>query len=249
MAKRTLLPGYKSLGKKHGERVLEIATGRELSARNYRENIARAGQEIKRNEDLAAFNKLAEPTEAFARPAPGRKSAVKAPTEVKQALAKVLEENAQIKAANKAESKLSKTVAKKQASAKRIRAVKFTDASLKAGRRVKQYAVQDFEGLEAMIEQGQKSRNVLGYTWGIVGIDSRNPSRLLTPTISGATAWDIADIPDEDEVQEQIDDFVAEHSYFIYLHMWIKIIWKSDYAETKARKAGIQNKQYIRKEK
>lgn len=248
MAKQTLLPGFKGLGKKQGERVLEIATGKTMSRRAYVEKIKRANDVIKKNEELAAFNKLAEPNEAYARPAKGRKSALKAPFEIKQTLAKALKENEEIKAANKAAARLEKITAKKQTSAKRIKSVKFTDASLKAGRRIKQYPVQDFAGLEAMIEQGQKSRNVLGYTWGIVGIDSRNPLRILTPTLSGSTAYDIADVPDEDEVNELVEDFIAEHSYFVYLHMWIKIIWKSDYAETKARKAGIQNKQYIRKD-
>lgn len=249
MAKQTLLPGYKGLGKKQGERVLEIATGKTMSRRDYVQNIKRAGELIRKNEDLAAFNKLAEPNEAYARPAPGRKSAVKATTETKQALAKALKENEEIRSANKVESKLAKTVARKQTSAKKIRPVKFTDASLKAGHRVKQYAVQDYDGLAAMVEQGQKSRNVLGYTWGIVGVDTRNPSRLLTPTLSGGTAYDIDDVPDEDDVNELVEDFIAEHAYFFYIHMWIKIIWKSDYAENKAKKAGIQNKQYIRKEK
>ena len=239
-----LLPGFKGLGGT-SKRVQNVSTGEIMSRRQYAEKIKR---ENVTNETLAKQHQIENAAESYARPTKGRKSIVKASVTVKKSRATKITKIKEVEKLNNKEAKVSKTIAVKQKAASKIKVVKFTDASLRAGRRVKQYPVQDYDGLVAMIEQGQKSKNVLGYVWGITGVDTRDPTHLLTPTISGSTPWDILDIPDEDTVSEDIDNFVQEHSYFFYIAMWIKIIWKSDYAETKAKKAGFKNKQYRNKD-
>lgn len=236
--KSNALPGWKALGGT-SRKYQNLATGEIIGRRVYDEKVlGRISYEAKAKKNLAE-----NPVEALARPAKGRKSIKKESPEVKAARKALIEEKKEIEKANKHAAKLSRIVTQKQK--KQHGAHKINRGTLKAGHTVKRFAVSDYEAFAETLENAQNSGLVFGYSWGILGVDERNPSKVLTPTLSGSTLLDVFEIPDEGEYHETIEDYLSEVSYLIYIHTWIKLAFKSDYARTKAEKAGIKPKDYI----
>lgn len=236
--KSNALPGWKALGGT-SRKYQNLVTGEVIGRRAYDEKVAGKLSYEKKAAESKAKNAL----EFYARPAKGRTSIKKEAPEVKEARAAIKKEKEEIEKANKKAAQLSRAVSRKQK--KHHGAHRINRGTLKAGHTVKRFAVSDYEAFAETLENAQKSGLVFGYSWGILGVDERNPAKILTPTLSGSTLLDIADIPDEEDYQATIEDYIEEVSYIIYIHTWIKLAFKTEYAKQKANAAGIKPREYI----
>jgi hypothetical protein len=235
-----LLPGYKGLGGT-AKRVQNIATGEILSRRQYAEKVKR--QNIT-NETFAKIHKEINPLEAYARPAKGRKSLIKAKPKVKAARATKIKKKIEIAKLNKVESSFDKKI--KALRKKQHHIPKVTGRLLKAGHYGRRFSINDYDDLVSIIKDAQKSKIVFAYSWGIYGMDTRPPHSVLTPTLSDMMT-DINQIINEDEYDQIIEDFLDNHLYLDFIHPWIFLAFNKPYGDKKAAAAGLKKKQYIGK--
>ena len=236
-----LLPGFIGLGGK-SKRVQNVATGEVLSRRVYAEKIKRGG--LITNEQLAQVNKSQDLIASISRPAKGRRSIQKLGPEFKKTVAQARIEAATGKAQREAREKLEKKANREfeRLLGKQIVIVpKVTSRLLKAGDKGRRIAFNDYQDYLIIRAQAEKTGDILSMSVGVTGIDTRNP---LNPIMISATVFTMLPIRQkrtEAEFNEGIKDFVeSKSSYFMLLHFWTHLAFKTEAYERKAKAAGIK---------
>lgn len=248
MAKKTLLPGYKSLGGK-SQRVL-TPTGEEISRRQYakiaRENSSATpivnGKKVTSNEALAKLNKALNPEKFFAKPARGRSSLGKIDSDAQaKALAKKrAEERAEAEKQMRLDIEAQRLENLKKKRLKKVankKAKKFSVNSLTPGRLAFQRQFYSYFELETLLYDAQRSNKVFAYALGISGFDERS-GKPLDAMLTGLQDFSVG--ISEEMFDEMVNDFLIEKSYFVFTNYFVHFSFKKEYAEAKAAKYGLK---------
>ena len=171
-------------------------------------------------EKKAEANKQANIVEALARPAKGRK---KAKTQQEKELA--------------VQNYLAKQSAK---SASKAKPKKIRPQLLKAGHRAERVSFTTWEQFEDLRQQmlDVKSparagfRLITSYAIGVTGFDSRDAGRKeIGAHLTGLQSP--RDPVSEEELAGMLEDFIYEHSYFVFSHFFLHLHFDKPYAEGK----------------
>lgn len=211
-------------------RYLNTETGEEISRRQFDKLTKGVNYEKK-----AKANKIANLEEALARPARGRTKAVTT-TEKKTRV-----ESFQKKEEIKRTTRLEKLAAQKASKAK---PKKIRPQLLKTGHyaeRIKFTSWQEFEDLRRQMQSQiapNGKRLITAYGIGIVGYDERTGQQL------GATILPMR-TPNtkltENQLQDITDDFLENHTYFIFSYYFLHLRFNYEYAQNRLKKANKKN--------
>lgn len=220
---------FKPLGGKT-RRYLNTETGETISRRQFFK--LQSGISF---EEKSKRNKAADLKAALARPAHGR---TKAHSERE---AELRLEAAQEQAEQKRVGRINKSA---KAAGSHIKVKKIRPQLLKTGHRAARIPFKTWEEFQDLRKQMQVQklpngrRLISSYGLGIVGYDERTGNQIAATLVTlQSPSVNIT----EEELEELTDDFIAEHSYFIFSHYFLHLHFDIEYAETRAKKARIKN--------
>lgn len=226
-------------------RFKNVVTGETISRRQF-DRLRNIQYERK-----AKFSKARDAATFYARPAKGRTSALRFAGEIKKEIIEARKEAAETKQRivqqTRAVKKLERETQRK--ANKRVHQKQVRLQLLKPGNLGARISVSSYEGyLKALSEMralkatvnGKRIAAVNGYAVGVVGYDDRQgESKML-----GATLWHMRDpdakpIPEKDWY-ERTQEFIDEHTYFVFLHWFIHVAFAKEYAQDKKRRAEVR---------
>jgi len=230
------LPGYKRLPGR-SERFVEIATGKEISRRQY--DKLRRGIS---NEKLAEINKKFHATESFARPARGRASARKLAPEIRAEVVRARREAEEIKKAAERATRESRKIGRQieRIKSRKIRPLpKFSVSWLKPGHMAARRLFSDYGEYLRAFNEMRSSGKVFAYALGVYGVDTRTAA----PMAAIVVPMRALDRPlSEKQFYEIMGDWVNEHSYFELVSYLLHVAFKREVYESRAIRHGIKPK-------
>ncbi len=238
-----LLPGYKGLGGT-AKRVLDLATGKELSRREYAEKVKRQG--LLKNEELAALNKATAPEKQILRPTKGRKSALKLSEGAAKAEAQKRLQNAAKQKRREAEQKAQRETAKKIEAKKRrvVKPKKISTRLLQAGKMGRRIPFNNYADYLQMFADAKATNKIFAYGIGVEGVDARD-GKILAATIFPMRGF-AKPIPEE-LFNDTTEEFLTSRAYFIFTNFFMHLAFNVEYAREKASKAKAKPKKKKRK--
>lgn len=219
MAKKQLISGWEYLGGK-SQRYREIATGREISRRQYDKLDGQLSYEKK-----AAHNKIINPELSAIRPARGRKSYLKSEDWAKKEIAEQRIEAERLKKekAKKEKEERQSELKAQRLSKKKIYVKKVRKHLIPKGKIGWRVGFNNYNDFVTLIEDAKKISNIIfAYGFGIVGVDTQDGQAVLRPI------W-IGRLTSINDPIMSIDDFTAmtqavlqDYSYLKPAHYFIQ---------------------------
>lgn len=225
MARFTRLPGS-------ARRYLDTITGKEISRREYQQ-FMRGGTT---NEQLAAINRSQNPIIAAARPAKGRKSALRASPQEREIIAQARIEDQLRRAALKDEAKKQREIEKllaKRGSKKPKKRKRITLSLLqpgRIGRRVEFYTYEEYVEMFAEAKQGGK---VLFYGLGAQGYHETTGKELDFTVFTMRT---LTRPIDEDSFNEEMSEQIESRTYFVFTNYWMHLSFNKKFFKPKKKR-------------
>lgn len=236
-----VVPGFRRVaGSGRAERYVNVATGEEISRRQY-DKLRRPGFT---NESLAELNRQVESVKAAQRPARGKSSLKKLPPELRdlEAERRVFQEIARKKREKEiAEQKriareIERQRGKKVKTPKRITGALLTPGAL--GRTIE--FENGYPEYLSLYEQAKKSGKIFSYSIGVDGIDSRT-GRRYRATVFTQRGFDrpISAETFNAEIRAFLE---SKKSYFIFKNYAMHLAFAIDYAKQKREQYGDRRK-------
>lgn len=214
-------------------RYLDTQTGEEISRWQYQK--LTNGLDFR---EQARTNRKADPMLAELRPAKGRKSAVKSVGLERELIAEArLEEREKKKALEekrKAEKKLNSTIQRKQK--RKVRQKQVSKQLLKPGSYGARISFIDYDGYVKAVKEAQKTGVVFSYSLGLIGVDENTGADL------GITAFKLThvnSIYSRKVFEDEMSAVKESYSYFIFLHYFMHLAYKKDFAQSRANQKGL----------
>lgn len=224
MARFTALKGS-------ARRYLDNVTGKEVSRRQYQEYM-RGGTT---NEQLAAINRAQNPIIAAARPAKGRKSALRASPQEREIIAQARIEDKLRREVIKQEAKKQREIEKllaKRGAKKPKRRKRITLSLLqpgRIGRRIEFYTYQDYVEMFAEAKSGGK---VKFYGLGMQGYHENTGQELDITVFTMRTFT--RPLP-EDEFNAHMEEEMENRTYFVFTNYWMHLAFDKQFFKPKKR--------------
>ncbi len=226
MAKKQLISGWEYLGGK-SQRYREIATGREISRRQYDKLDGQLSYEKK-----AAHNKIINPELSAIRPARGRKSYLKSEEWAKKEIAEQRIEAQRLKKEKAEKEKQQRKVerANVRLSNKKVRVKKVKKHLIPKGQIGWRIAFNEYSELETLLDEAKKTNVIFAYGLGFVGVDTR------IGELRSITVFRLRPINrgvDEDEFNEAMAEAIEEYSYMMPSHYFVHFAIDKNFAASR----------------
>lgn len=182
---------------------------------------------------------LADPKTAVLRPAKGRKSALKAPTDLKEAIATARLDKKEEAKRIKEEEKTLKALNKKIESAlnKKVPESKITKQSLKTGHMGVRKPFKDYQDFLRLLNDARKLGVIFSYSLGWRGVSERPESAGEYLDVSVFTQQHISKTISEDDFNTEFQVSFLEKSYMSFKNFFMHFAFKKEYAQERIKKS------------
>lgn len=182
---------------------------------------------------------LADPKTALLRPAKGRKSALSAPPEIREAIAVArLDARAQ-KELEKEQEKLTKAQIRKieRALNKKVPQAKITKQSLKTAHMGVRKPFSDYKDYLRLLNDARNLGVIFSYSLGWRGVSERpeNAGQYLDVTV--ITQQHISKTISEDDFNQEFENSFLEKSYMTFKNFFMHFAFKKEYAQERIKKS------------
>lgn len=180
---------------------------------------------------------IADPKTAVLRPAKGRKSALSAPPEMKEAIAVARLDIKEQKKIAKEEEKRAKAEARKieHALNKKVPQSKITKQSLKTGQMGVRKPFTDYKDFLRLLDDARNLGVIFSYSLGWRGVSERpeNAGKYLDVTVF--TQQHISKTISEDDFNQEFETSFLEKAYMKFKNFFMHFAFKKEYAQARIK--------------